>query len=57
MSISTLNSAITWSGRSKATCARGMSPEEAKFAAQRLIGSVSLYKEECRDARGTLPEL
>ncbi len=31
----------------------GMSPEEAKFAAQRLVGSVSLYKEECRDARGT----
>ncbi len=31
----------------------GMSPEEAKFAARRLIGSVSLYKEECRDARGT----
>src|SRR6185437_3071844 len=30
----------------------GMSPEEAKFAAQRLTGSVSLYKEECRDARG-----
>lgn len=31
---------------------RGMSPEQAKFAAQRLIGSISLYKEECRDARG-----
>ena len=30
----------------------GMSPEEAKSAAQRLVGSVSLYKEECRDARG-----
>lgn len=30
----------------------GMSPEEAKFAAQRLTGSISLYKEECRDARG-----
>lgn len=29
----------------------GMQPEEARFAAQRLIGSVSLYKEECRDAR------
>jgi len=29
----------------------GMTPEEARFAAQCLIGSVSLYKEECRDAR------
>jgi len=29
-----------------------MSPEEAKFAAQRLTGSVALYKEECRDAHG-----
>jgi predicted permease len=29
----------------------GMTPEEARFAAQRLVGSVSLYKEECRDAR------
>jgi predicted permease len=31
---------------------KGLSPEEARFAAQRLFGSVSLYKEECRDARG-----
>lgn len=31
----------------------GMTPEEAKFAAQRLIGAISLYKEECRDAWGT----
>jgi predicted permease len=31
----------------------GLSPEEARFAAQRMFGSVSLYKEECRDARGT----
>ncbi len=30
----------------------GMSFEEARLAAQRLIGSLSLYKEECRDARG-----
>jgi len=30
----------------------GMSPEDAKLAAQRLVGSVSLYKEECRDAWG-----
>ena len=29
----------------------GMTPEEARFAAQRLVGPVSLYKEECRDAR------
>jgi len=31
----------------------GMSPQEAKFAAQRLTGSVSLFEEQCRDARGT----
>ncbi len=31
----------------------GMSPEEAKFAAQRLVGSLSLYQEECRDQRAT----
>lgn len=31
----------------------GMTRREAQFAAQRLVGSVSLYKEECRDARAT----
>ncbi len=31
----------------------GMTPEEAAYAAQRLVGPVSLYKEECRDARAT----
>ena len=31
----------------------GMSPEEAKFAAQRLIGPISLYQEKCRDAQGS----
>lgn len=30
----------------------GMSPQEAESAAMRLIGPLSLYKEECRDARG-----
>ncbi len=30
----------------------GMSPEEAKYAAQRLTGPVGLYAEECRDSRG-----
>jgi macrolide transport system ATP-binding/permease protein len=30
----------------------GLSPEDAKLAAQRLVGSVPLYKEECRDAWG-----
>ena len=30
----------------------GMSPEEARFAAQRLIGPISLYQEECRDVHG-----
>ncbi|HEX4810711.1 MAG TPA: ADOP family duplicated permease, partial [Bryobacteraceae bacterium] len=29
----------------------GMTPEEARLAAQRLIGPVELYREECRDAR------
>lgn len=29
----------------------GMSPEDAKFNAQRLTGSIALYKEQCRDAR------
>src|ERR1700761_3369091 len=31
----------------------GMTPELAKFAAQRLVGSITLYKEQCRDARHT----
>ena len=31
----------------------GLPADEARFAAQRLFGSVSLYKEQCRDARGT----
>jgi predicted permease len=30
----------------------GMPSEEARYAAQRLTGPVSLYQEECRDARG-----
>jgi predicted permease len=30
----------------------GLSSEDAKLAAQRLVGSVPLYKEECRDAWG-----
>src|SRR5581483_5702334 len=30
----------------------GMPREEAEFAARRLVGSISLYKEECREARG-----
>ncbi len=30
----------------------GMTPTEAQFAAQRLLGPESLYKEECRDAYG-----
>lgn len=29
----------------------GMPPDEARFTAQRLVGSVSLYKEQCRDSR------
>jgi predicted permease len=30
----------------------GMPPEEARFAAKRLLGTVSVVKEECRDAWG-----
>ncbi|HEX4809298.1 MAG TPA: ABC transporter permease [Bryobacteraceae bacterium] len=30
----------------------GMTPVQARLAAQRLVGPVSVYKEECRDARG-----
>src|SRR5882757_8429186 len=30
----------------------GMTLEEATFAARRLTGSISLYQEQCRDARG-----
>lgn len=31
----------------------GMPPDEARFAAQRLVGSIALHKDECRDARRT----
>jgi predicted permease len=31
----------------------GMSPEDARLAALRLIGPVSFHQEECRDSRGT----
>ena len=31
----------------------GMTPEEAKHAAMRLTGPLALYREECRDVRGT----
>jgi putative ABC transport system permease protein len=30
----------------------GMAPEEARRAAQRMIGGIAQYKEECRDMRG-----
>jgi hypothetical protein len=30
----------------------GMQPEEARLAARRSVGSIALYKEECRDERG-----
>src|SRR5580692_2773665 len=30
----------------------GMTPDEARFAARRLLGTVSVVKEECRDAWG-----
>ena len=31
---------------------KGMPPDEARFAAQRLVGTVSVVKEQCRDAWG-----
>ena len=31
----------------------GMSPEEARHAGQRLVGSIALFEEECRDQRST----
>ncbi len=37
----------------EANLAAGMNAEHAHYAAQRSLGSVALYKEECRDARGT----
>lgn len=33
--------------------AAGMTPEEARHAARRLIGGMTQVREECRDARGT----
>jgi predicted permease len=33
--------------------AAGMPPDEARFAAQRSIGGLTQYQEECRDRRGT----
>jgi hypothetical protein len=32
---------------------KGLSPEEARFAARRAMGGIELRKEECRDARRT----
>jgi putative ABC transport system permease protein len=31
----------------------GLSPEEARFAAMRVMGAITKSKDECRDARGT----
>jgi predicted permease len=39
--------------RTEANIAAGLSPHDAKLAALREFGSVSLAMEECRDARGT----
>src|ERR1051325_3987206 len=36
----------------EANITRGMTPEEARYAAQRSFGGVDQVKEECRDARG-----
>jgi macrolide transport system ATP-binding/permease protein len=37
----------------KENLARGMSPDEARYAALRLLGSVTQIEEQCRDIRGT----
>ncbi|HEY6402530.1 MAG TPA: permease prefix domain 1-containing protein, partial [Blastocatellia bacterium] len=34
--------------------AKGMTPEEARYAAMRALSGVEQRKEECRDARGVL---
>lgn len=34
--------------------AKGMTPEEARYAAMRALGGIERRKEECRDARGVL---
>jgi hypothetical protein len=39
--------------RIEADVARGMNPEEARYAALRALGGVEQRKEECRDMRGT----
>ena len=41
-----------WEREVESNVNAGMSLEEARQAARRLIGPASLYKEECRDARG-----
>jgi predicted permease len=41
-----------WEREVESNVNAGMPLEEARLAAKRLIGPVSLYKEECRDARG-----
>src|SRR5215470_366982 len=35
--------------------ARGMSPEEARYAAMRSFGGVARFQERCRDERGVRP--
>jgi putative ABC transport system permease protein len=39
--------------RIEADVARGVAPEEARYAALRAMGGLDQRKEECRDARGT----
>jgi predicted permease len=38
----------------RANIQSGMDPEEARYAAMRLVGAIARYQEECRDARGTI---
>jgi predicted permease len=37
----------------RANIQAGMTPDEARYAAMRLVGPVAVYKEQCREARGT----
>jgi macrolide transport system ATP-binding/permease protein len=37
----------------KENVARGMSPDDARYAALRLLGNVTQLEEQCRDTRGT----
>jgi hypothetical protein len=41
-----------WQQQIEENLAAGMSPEEAHYAAQRVVGDLAQLKDECRDTRG-----